>query len=571
MDPAINPRMKLQRILLLTAMLVLGPGIYAQEPAFDLSPRVDELFAKQVKNDSPGCAIAVIQSGRIVYKRGYGLANLDFDIPNSSTTVFNVASMAKQFTAMSVALLVQQEKVSLDDDIRKYVPEIPDYGTRITIRHLAYHTSGIRDYIDLIELADDRIENVHTDEDILKILSRQKKLNFKPGEQLLYSNSGYVLLGIIVERVTGKSLREFANEFIFQPLGMKHSLLYDNRTIVVKNRATGYVPTTEGRYKMRASLWDRVGDGGLLTTVEDLFLWDQNFYGPKVGDLGVIKLLTTPGKLANGKKIGYTFGLESTRYKGLPVVMHGGSINGFRAQMYRFPEQRFTAVCLCNNGGISPTAIVEKIADIYLSDHLKSDKNVVRKTVRAPAAIIKLPENELARFTGVFANPAGEFARRLYMKSGKLFYSVSEGDDYELAPVGDNRFIMLGVPEKIELGVAMDQTGHPSQMSMIIDDGKPTVYPAAKAALSVAHLAKYVASYYSEELDANYTMLHAGDTLVARKKIGDELPLSPQFADVFGNSERGISIRFLREQDGKVTGFVLNTSRMKGVVFKKTY
>ena len=315
----------------------------------------------------------------------------------------------------------------------------------------------------------------------------------------------------------------------------------------------------------------QVGDGGLLTTVADLFLWDQNFYAPKVGNPAVINLLTTPGTLSNGKQLAYTFGLESTRYKGLPVVMHGGSINGFRAQMYRFPEQRFTAICLCNHGGISPTAIVEKIADIYLSEHLKSDKNVVQKTVRAPATIINLSETELARFTGVFANPAGEFARRMYLKSGKLFYSVSERDDYELAPIGDNRFIMLGVPEKIELVVAMDQTGRPSQMSMIIDDGKPTVYPAVKAALdSPAQLAEYVGSYYSEELDAKYTLSLVGNKLIARKKVGDDLTLSPQFADVFGNSDRGISIRFSRGQNGAVTGFLLNKSRMKGVVFSKT-
>lgn len=247
--------------------------------------------------------------------------------------------------------------------------------------------------------------------------------------------------------------------------------------------------------------------------------------------------------------------------------MHGGGINGFRAQMYRFSEQGFTAICLCNNGGISPTSIVEKIADIYLSDHFKPDKNVDQKTVRAPAEIIKLSEKELARFTGVFANPAGEFARRLYIKTGKLWYSVSEGDEYELAPVGDNRFIMLGVPEKIELVVSIGDTGSPSQMSMIIDDGKPIVYQAAKAASDSP--AEYVGRYYSEELDANYTLSIAGNKLVARKKVGDELILLPQFEDVFGNSDRGISIRFSRGQNGLVTGFSLNTSRMKGVVFKK--
>jgi CubicO group peptidase (beta-lactamase class C family) len=560
--------MKLKKILLLTAVLVFGPGVSAQDPSnarVDLSRQVDELVSRHVKKESPGCAVAVIRSGRIIHERGYGMANLDFDIPNSPATVFNVASMAKQFTAMSVALLAQQGKLSLDDDIRKYIPEVPDYGTPITIRHLAYHTSGIRDYTDLIELGDDRIEHVHTDQDVLNILSRQKKLNFKPGEQLLYSNSGYVLLGLIVERVSGKSLREFENEFIFQPLGMKHSVLYDDRTMIVKNRATGYVPATQGNYRTRASLWDRVGDGGLLTTVEDLFLWDQNFYMPKVGNPAVINLLTTPGTLSNGKQITYSFGLETKRYKSLPVVMHGGSINGFRAQMYRFPEQRFTAICLCNNGAISPTSIVEKIADIYLSEHL--NKSVDQKTVRAAAEIIKLSERELARFTGVFANPAGEFARRLYLKAGKLWYSVSEGDEYELAPVGGDRFIMLGVPEKIELVVSLGDTGAPLQVSMIIDDGKPIVYKAVKPPLDSPE--EYVGRYYSEELDATYTLSLVGNKLVARKKVGDELILSPQFADVFGNSARSISVRFSRGESNVVTGFSLNTSRMKGLAFRR--
>lgn len=372
-----------------------------------------------------------------------------------------------------------------------------------------------------------------------------------------------------MERVTGKSLNDFHQQFIFQPLGMKHSLLYDNRTMVVKNRATGYVPTTDGGYKMRASLWDRVGDGGLLTTVEDLFLWDQNFYAPKVGNLATIKLLITPGTLANGKQITYSFGLESTRYKGLPVIMHGGSINGFRAQMYRFPEQRFTAICLCNNGGISPTSIVEKIADIYLSEHFKSDKKVT--TVRVPVGTITLSDTELTRVIGVFANPAGEFARRLYIKTGKLWYSVSEGDDYELVPMSSNRFLMSGVPEKIELVVGLDDAGSPSQLSMIIDDGTPTVYRAVKPASdSPAELAAYVGTYYSEELNAHYALSLAGNKLVARKNVGDELILSPQFADVFGNSDRVISIRFSRGQNGVVTGFLLNTSRIKNVVFKRT-
>lgn len=498
------------------------------------------------------------------------MANLDFNIANSPTTVFNVASMAKQFTAASVALLSQQGKISLDDDVRKYIPEVPDYGTPITIRQLAYHTSGIRDYTDLIALSADRIENVHTDQDILRILARQKRLNFKPGERHLYSNSGYVLLGLIVERVTGKSLRNFENEFIFQPLGMKNTLLYDDRTMVVKNRATGYTLKGDGGYQTRASLWDRVGDGGALTTVEDLFLWDQNFYAPKVGNLELINLMTTPGTLTNGEKIAYTFGLEPTRYKGLPVIMHGGSIRGFRAQMYRFPGQRFSVICLCNNGGISPTSIIEKVADIYLADHFQSNQPAARERPRDAPKMIKLSENELAPFAGVFATSSGEFARRLYVKGGKLWYSESEENVYELGPLGGNRFIMLGDPDKIEVVVSAGETDGPSRMALVINDGKPIVYEAVKPAPeSPAQLAEYAGRYYSEELDTEYTLTLQGNKLVARKKIGDDLILAAQFADAFGDSDSLISARFTRGPDGRVTGFLLNTSRMKGLSFNK--
>ena len=320
-----------------------------------MTKKVDDLFAAWDKGDAPGCALAVIDGGRVVYSRGYGMAHLEHGVRITPDTVFNVASESKQFTAASIALLARQGGLSLDDGVRKYVPELPAYAEPITLRHLVYHTSGLRDYTDLIELSDDRIENVHTDVDILNLIGRQKGLNFKPGERFLYSNSGYILLGIVVARISGKSLREFEEEFIFRPLGMRHSLLYDDRTMIVKDRAVGYAPAEGGGYKARASLWDRVGDGGMLTTVGDLALWDQNFYAPKVGDPALITLLTTPGLLAGGERVPYAFGLEPARYRGLPVFMHGGGIRGFRAQTYRFPEQRFSVVCLCNNGRISPT------------------------------------------------------------------------------------------------------------------------------------------------------------------------------------------------------------------------
>jgi CubicO group peptidase (beta-lactamase class C family) len=537
-----------------------------------LSQKVDELFAPLDKKDSPGCAVGIVKDGKVIYKRGFGMANLDYDLPISSETVFNVASMSKQFTAMSIALLVQQGKISLNDNIRKYIPEIPEYGFPITIRHLIYHTSGIRDYTELIELSNDRIENIHTDADILNILARQKQLNFNPGERHIYNNSGYVLLGIIVERVSGKTLSTFQKEFVFEPLGMKNTLLYDDRSMIVKNRATGYFSGENGKFRTRASLWDRVGDGGLLTTVEDLFLWDDNFYNTKLGTPELIEQLTTPGKLNNNQRIDYAFGLEPISYKGLPVIMHGGRIRGFRAQMYRFPEQNFLAICLCNNDAVSPTQKVEQIADIYLSSYFKQLKSPEKKVV--PISVnpgnFKLSEKKLTRFVGLYASKYGETVRRLYVKDGKLWYFRSAGSENELSPTSLNRFVMLGVPDKVEVVFSDLKAGSPSRLSLLINETARTVYERVSAAdQSPEQTRRYVGTYYSEELDTKYEIVAHQTKLLVQKKGGAEISLTPKFNDVYANIESLGTIRFIRQKGRGVVAFLLNTERAKGLHFKK--
>ncbi|MBA3693269.1 MAG: serine hydrolase, partial [Acidobacteria bacterium] len=229
-----------------------------------LKVKVDALFAQWDKPDSPGCALGVIKDGNFIYKRGYGMANLDYNIPISPNTSFYIASTSKQFTAASIALLAREGKISLDDDIRKYLPEIPQYQSPITIRHLVYHTSGIRDYLDLTGLAGRHTEDVNTDDDFIKFIARQKNLNFKPGERYLYSNSGYFLLSQIVKRASGKSLRAFTDENVFKPLGMVNTRFHDDRSEIIKNRATGYFPRKGGGFSVLITNFDGVGDGGLF-------------------------------------------------------------------------------------------------------------------------------------------------------------------------------------------------------------------------------------------------------------------------------------------------------------------
>jgi CubicO group peptidase (beta-lactamase class C family) len=243
-----------------------------------LNEKVDKLFAQWDKPDSPGCALGVIKGGKLVYKCGYGSANLDYNAPLTSESVFYIASTSKQFTAASILLLVRRGAISLDDDIRKYFPELPKYEAPITVKHLVHHTSGVRDYLELMGMADRRTDGPFGNEVAVELIARQKGLNFKPGEKFLYSNSNYVLMAEIVRRASGKSLREFADENIFRPLGMTNTHFNDDLTAVVKNRVVSYAPISPGRFRQFVKTIEAMGDGNLLTTVEDLAKWDQNFY-----------------------------------------------------------------------------------------------------------------------------------------------------------------------------------------------------------------------------------------------------------------------------------------------------
>ena len=268
-------------------ILLISSLAHVQTLPPDVTTKVDKVFEQWDKPDSPGCALGVYRDGQIVYKRGYGMANLNDDVPITPATVFHVASMSKQFTAASILLLAQQGKLSLDDDVHKYIPELPDFGEPITLRHLLHHTSGLRDQWSLLDLAGWRYsQDLITDDDVMSVLVRQKALNFKPGEKYMYSNTGFTLLAIIVKRVSGMSLREFTTKNIFQPLGMTHTHFRDDHEEIIKHDALGYEQDGKDKpFRMNLTNFDTAGATSLHTTVEDLQLWDENFYHPRVGGL----------------------------------------------------------------------------------------------------------------------------------------------------------------------------------------------------------------------------------------------------------------------------------------------
>ncbi|MBL8264836.1 serine hydrolase domain-containing protein [Steroidobacter sp.] len=356
---------KLKTALLASFAALLATNASAAD---DLTQRVDEIFKDWARTDGPGCAVTVSQDGKTVLERAYGMADLEQGVANRPDTVFNIASLSKQFTAVSLLLLQEQGKLSLDDDIRKYVSEVPDYGTRITLRHLANHTSGLRDLPEILSLGGWNWVDAVPQKKALDAIARQKNLNFAPGSQYLYSNSGYYLMAVIVERVSGQTFGEFTRDHIFQPLGMLHSRFYDDRRMIMKSRAIGHMKLPGGGFGVWRPTYEIVGDGALLTTAQDLQIWARNFLEPKLGrhPQQLLADMTQAGVLNDGKKIDYALGLSVEIYRGSPAVSHGGGIPGYATFMLHLPEQKFASIVLCNVGGGPARKAAGAIADIYL-------------------------------------------------------------------------------------------------------------------------------------------------------------------------------------------------------------
>src|SRR5262245_25873148 len=298
---------------------------------------VDAVFATWDQPSSPGCAVLIAKDGDPLYRRGHGMACLEHGVPITPSTVFNVGSVSKQFTAMAILLLEAEGKLSLDDDIRQYVPELPDLHVTITLRHLLHHTSGLRDQSHLLTLAGWRDADAVTERDILHLVARQRGLNFAPGEDFQYSNTGYTLLAVTVQRVSGRSLRAYADQRIFKPLGMAATLFNDDHTTIIQQRADAYAPGPDGRFYRWMPASDHVGPTNLYTSADDLLRWLENFVRPRVGGPKVIERLTAPGWLNDGRLHGYAGGLEIGRYRGLRMISHGGIQHGYRARLALYP------------------------------------------------------------------------------------------------------------------------------------------------------------------------------------------------------------------------------------------
>ena len=383
---------------------------------------VDEVFGDLTKSGSPGCALGVYRDGKIIYAKGYGLANIEENVAITAQSVFDIGSTSKQFTASSILLLEKQGKLSVNDDVRKFLPELPDYGQKITILQLLNHTSGLRDYLTLMELAGIYTDSVTTDEDALALIERQKALNFAPGSDWLYSNTGFFLLSIIVKRASGKTLREFAAENLFTPLEMTHTQFRDDHASLIANRALAYdEKEKKDGYAMDVSYFEQTGDGAVHTSVEDLLKWDENFYNPRVGGQNFLKELQEHGKLNSGKVLDYAKGLFISDYRGLHTVSHGGAWGGYRAELLRFPEQHFSVACLCNVGNANPTERAHEVADVYLASLMKpKEQRRPEEAEKKEKSEVSLTPQQLQKYAGDYWSEELGVTYRLAVAEGRI-------------------------------------------------------------------------------------------------------------------------------------------------------
>ena len=545
-------------LLILCSLSIISFGQIEESQA------IDSIFTEWNKADAPGCALGIIKDGKLIYAKGYGMANLEYEIPITPTTIFDIASLSKQFTGFAVAKLLEQKQISLDDDIRQYIPELPDFGHTITIDHLLHHTSGIRDWPGTLALAGLRMDDVLSYDRILTMAFNQKELNFKPGSEYSYSNTGYNLLAELVQRVTGESFRKWTDNNIFKPLEMSNTHFHDDHTEIIKNKANGYYFDDDGKFHAAPNSLTAIGSSSLYTTIDDLAKWVKNMDNPIVGGKSVIDLMFQQGILNNGDQISYAFGLSIDKYHGLKRISHSGSWASFSTYLAYFPESQLSIIVLFNTPANS-FRIAHDIADIYLEEYY-TDSEIIKSETQVYK---NLKVKQLEKFTADYWNEAGSYSRKIYVKNDTLRYFRGEGNESSLMPISNNEFQMLNVG--VNLKVKFENKDKIPVMVVTIDEGDPIISEQyIPASYSKEQLIQFTGTFYSEELSTSYTIELHEDKLVAKHMRGSNIEFKPVKEDLFtGNQWYFSTIKFDRDDTHKIKGLLVSSGRVRNLLFKK--
>jgi CubicO group peptidase (beta-lactamase class C family) len=537
------------------AALFLSAFLSCQDRGFSqLTPGqqklADSLFSQWDTDSTPGMELIIIQHGNLVMDRSYGLANLEAKLPNSSGRRIWVASVAKQFTGLAIALLIDQHRISLDDDIRKYLPELPAGGEPVKIRHLVYHSSGIRDGFTLTAMSFKQ-EDEYTNANVLKYLSRQRGRNFRPGERFEYNNSGYVLLAMIVERVSGMSFPGFTRKFVFEPLGMDHTNFVDSFPLQDTNMAMGYSAVSEAGRKAYSPSWFRgksYGSSGLVTTARDLAKWDRVFYEPVFGK-SVQQLQVQTGKLNNGRKIPYAFGLEIAAFRGKTAITHSGADPGYKAEIARFPGEELTIICLANTeDAYNNTDRLFKLAEGFT--RFEKQAEPAGKDCK-PVAGAYLDQESLASM---------RFVRE---EGGLSIAGSSDGYYQQLVPRGICAFGVKDIQTE-------EYLFRSTRMHYTSRGGEAEFYPVAPKPLPLEDLKAAAGEYYSPELKVSYHLFEKEGSLFLKFFDVYDVPLTSFTGGVFAGEFLGTNIlEFSTDHSGKVKGMEFSRDGIHRLLFEK--
>ncbi|MFI5187574.1 MAG: serine hydrolase domain-containing protein [Chitinophagales bacterium] len=558
-------RKYISSIVLILLLTFLTIKIYSQSLPDSITKKIDSIFKKWDNYNSPGCSVGIVRNDSLIYAKGYGMANLEYSIRITPETIFHMASISKQFTAYSIVLLVKQGKLQFDDDIHKYLSWFPDLKEKITIRNLLNHTSGIRDQWQLLAIAGTRLDDVITQDQIIKILSKQQALNFKPGEQYSYSNSGFTMLAEIVKSVTGQTIRQFTDSAIFKPLGMNHTHFHDDYTEIVNNRSYSYDRIDSLHYANSILSYSNAGATSLFTNINDMSKWIMNFYEHKVGDQKDIEQLTQKGKLNNGKELNYALGISVDSYKGQKEFSHGGADAGYRTFISVFPDLKMGFIIFSNLGDADPWNKANDIANLFIHDTSKAAETTPKK-IDSTAAALK-DSLRFKNFMGDYVSDDGvQFSftmehQKVYWKTYGQTYLLMKDikDTFSMVINPEIKFLFSATPEK----TAIANEYWPDNNRLLKKYIPDTTQSDKK-------LQPYTGVYYCPELDCKYGIAVKDHHLVLTNDKYNDAKLTFAGPDhLFNDFWWMYHLVIIRNNKKEITGFEVNSDRTMHLLFKK--
>jgi len=564
MIPAISFRFIFKAIFLLLFLPCVG--LSQSTPTPIIQKKLDQLFPELP--NQPGCAVGVIKNGKAIYKKGTGLANLDYDIPITEQSVFEIGDLSMHFTGACILILAHQRKLELDAPIQKYLTDFPKYAKgQPTIRQCLHHSSGLRDYMEMIRMTGKNEQIAFTSDDAIALIKKQKALTIVPGDAYRYSYSGYLVLAEIVERISEQSLAAFAKANIFDPLDMQATFFLDDKGKVIKNRALSYQKKGESYLLNQSFNFTVPGAKQLYTTIEDFLKWMANFRQSKIGGTDFIQQLHQRGITNHGDTMSYATGMEHGDFKGYPLIGHNGYWEGSTAMFLQFPTEDLYVIAFSNNGEINaPRKAFQTVNQILENKPAKTDKPEVKNTaISSPD--LKLATSTLQKFCGPYFNEAIGYNRKVYLENDTLWYADFETPDTWLQPIGANKFKRMEVAQNNTIEFKTE-IGQP--ILYFQNGGRPPIrfYKFEPVNYTASELTEFTGAYQSNELEVTYIVKVENKELVLYLADKEIVRFSPLMSDLFNSAHDGF-LKFYRAKDGQLHQFTLTDYWLGEVVFSK--